>query len=189
MIIETDLQRRASPGRKVRMDNKIFTMPLASLCDRIETTHHADLRKELPRLLNLAGEVAGEHARSDGRLAELRDVLAEFAAELEDHMLKEERILFPAIRALEKGGTSPDFHCGSLAHPMAKMANEHEDASLMLMQMSLLADGFEPPGWAGPSHRALFAGLFGLTSALRIHIDEEERALFPRVRDLENAGA
>jgi regulator of cell morphogenesis and NO signaling len=174
---------------EVRMDNQVFSMPLAALCDHIETTHHAGLRKELPRLLALAGEVAGEHARFDGRLVELREVLAEFAAELEDHMLKEERILFPAIRALGRGESPPGFHCGSLAHPMAKMANEHEDASLLLMQMSLLADGFEPPGWAGPSHRALFAGLSALTSALRVHIDEEERALFPRVRELENTGA
>ena len=168
------------------MDNHVFTMPLAALCDHIETTHHAGLRKELPRLLILAGEVAREHGGSDGRLKELRDVLDEFASELQDHMLKEERTLFPAIRALEQGESLPDFHCGSLAHPMAKMANEHEDASLMLMQMSLLADGFEPPGWAGPSHRALFAGLMDLTSSLRIHIDEEERALFPRAREMAN---
>lgn len=170
------------------MDNRILAMPLGALCDRIEAAHHAPLRLELPRLVGLAGEVAREHGRSDSRLAELRDVLEEFAAELEEHMLKEERILFPAIRALEQGESPPDFHCGFLAHPMAKMANEHEDASLMLMQMSLLADGFEPPGWAGPSHRALFSGLFGLTTALRVHIDEEERALFPRVRALEGTG-
>lgn len=161
------------------------TLSLPALCDRIEADYHRPLRAVLPRLVALADKVARAHGRSDRRLLELAEVLGEFATELDEHMQKEERILFPAIRALAGGQESPDVHCGSILLPIHKMVGEHEDASLQLLRLSLLADGFEAPGWACSTYRSLLDGLLRLTIDLRAHIEVEEHILYPKVRTLE----
>ena len=76
------------------------SMGPGELVDHLESTHHAYLHRELPRLDALAEKVAGVHG---SRHPELMDVLAdvrELRDELEPHLMKEERILFPLIREL-----------------------------------------------------------------------------------------
>ncbi len=74
------------------------SMGPAELVDHLESTHHAYLHTELPRLDALAEKVASVHGANH---PELMDVLAdvrELRDDLEPHLMKEERILFPLIR-------------------------------------------------------------------------------------------
>ena len=48
------------------------------------------------------------------------------AADLEPHMLKEERMLFPMIRELATLTGAPLFRCGSLQNPISVMLTEHD---------------------------------------------------------------
>jgi regulator of cell morphogenesis and NO signaling len=76
------------------------TLGPAQMVDHLQSTHHAYLHTELPRLDALAEKVASVHG---ARHPELMDVLAavrELRDDLEPHLLKEERILFPLIREL-----------------------------------------------------------------------------------------
>ena len=77
------------------------TMTADALVDHLEATHHRYLWDELPRVTALLDKIVSVHG---GRHPELDDVAACFArirADLEPHMLKEERILFPYITRLE----------------------------------------------------------------------------------------
>src|SRR5262245_23086500 len=74
---------------------------MLELIDHIVATHHAYLRRELPRLAGLAGQVVAAHGGRHPELHELRDVFDRLRDELTSHMLKEEKVLFPIIARLE----------------------------------------------------------------------------------------
>ncbi|MCF6285596.1 MAG: iron-sulfur cluster repair di-iron protein [Candidatus Hydrogenedentes bacterium] len=156
------------------------TMALDALADHIVDTHHAYLGRELPRLLAMAEKVAKVHGDKDARLAEVAAVMRGLAEELEAHMMKEERVLFPGIRMLVQSDGLPAMPCGTLAHPISVMEAEHDDAGNALEALVRLTDGYTPPDWACNTYRALLDGLADLELDLHQHIHKENNILFPR---------
>ena len=73
---------------------------LDALCDHIEAAHHNYLREELPRLDFMTRKVAAVHGDHEPRLVEIRQVFAQLAPELADHIVDEEQRVFPSIRRL-----------------------------------------------------------------------------------------
>lgn len=90
-------------------------MSLTELADHIEQSHHAYLKKELPRLDFMTEKVSRVHGDKEPRLHEIRQAFVALKAELEPHMMREERILFPIIRQLEASSSRSEFPCGSIA--------------------------------------------------------------------------
>lgn len=160
-------------------------MSLTDLADHIEQTHHVYLRSELPRLTELAQKVVSAHGEHDTRLPEVSDTIKGLAAELSDHMMKEERILFPMVRQLDAGADNPASHCGTIAAPINQMEAEHAQAGIALARLQKLTDGFSPPEWACNTYRALLDGLQHFEFDLHQHIHKENNVLFPRTIKLE----
>jgi regulator of cell morphogenesis and NO signaling len=160
-------------------------MSLAELADHIEREHHDRLRAELPRLLRLAQKVEHAHGTRDERLHKVRAVLADFTTEMFQHMLKEERVLFPMIRALEHAGAATPGPRGSVARPIAQMEAEHDHAGGALASLRDLTDGFTPPAGACNSYRALLDGLAELERDTHQHVHKENNLLFPGAARLE----
>jgi len=154
-------------------------MGLGELADHIVSTHHAYLKQELPRLAEMADRVATKHGWRDDRLPELAGTVLDLAAEMMDHMRKEETILFPLVRQIEAGVTA-GFHCGSVANPIRQMEAEHESAGNLTARLRLLTDGFTPAADACNTHRALLAGLAEFEADLHRHVHKENNILFPR---------
>lgn len=149
-------------------------MPLSDLCDHIVSAYHLPLRADLPRLEVLADKLLRVHGDTDGkRLKELREVLDALASELEVHMLKEERILFPLLR-------SEAFD--RVATPMQVMEAEHVQATRMLARLRELTDDYTPPPNACRTWRVLWASLEELELTLREHMYVEHGILHPRAR-------
>ncbi|HUG44578.1 MAG TPA: hemerythrin domain-containing protein, partial [Acidobacteriota bacterium] len=101
------------------------------------------------------------------------------------HMLKEERILFPMVRELEASAEAPQFHCGSLAHPIRQMEDEHDAAGAGLEKLRELSDGYSPPEWACNTYRAMLDALANLESDMHLHVHKENNILFPRALQME----
>ena len=160
-------------------------MQPGELCDEIEQTHHAFLRKELPRLSNLIEKVMAAHGENHPELRQLRDVFRELSAELEPHMLKEEQILFPAIRQLAQLGSQPRFQFGTLANPIRVMEHEHDNAGTALKRIRELTAGFHVPEDACNTWRALYDGLQHLESDMHLHVHKENNILFAKAQQLE----
>lgn len=162
-------------------------MSLTDLADHIEASHHAYLRNELPRLEVLAGRVAKAHGGHDPRLTRVREVLASFSAEMEHHMTKEERMLFPIIRSLEVGDRPRTYSFGSIANPIRIMESEHDRSGDALAQMRELTDGFNRSFAQCNTHLALLEGLATLERDTHQHVHKENSILFPRAVELEAA--
>ena len=178
------LEQLATATRCEPVVNAI-ALTLTALADHIEATHHAYLRTELPRLSALTTKVAAVHGDKDLRLVQIRDTLAALAVEMTSHMLKEEQILFPMIRALDATQSAPAFHCGSLANPIGRMELEHDQAGAALARLRVLTDGFSPPDWACNTYRAMLDALAQLEQDLHQHVHKENNVLFPRAIELE----
>lgn len=164
------------------------TAPLAELADHIVATHHAYLETELPRLSALAARVAKVHGDHAPETVRLQAIFEEFKAELTEHAMKEEQILFPWIKGLEQGGVAPVMAGATVASPIACMEKEHDNAGAALEQMRALTNGFCPPMDACNTWRVLYASLDALEQDMHVHVHKENSILFPRAIALEAAG-
>ncbi|HJO37378.1 MAG TPA: iron-sulfur cluster repair di-iron protein [Vicinamibacterales bacterium] len=146
--------------------------PLGDLIDHILATYHRSLDEELPRLESMARKVLDVHRDKDPeRLPELLSVFLGLKSELEEHMAKEEQILFPLIRSGR----------GAMAGgPIAAMEHDHASAGAVLRRLQELTDGYEVPAGACNTWRALWHGLAALEESLHQHIHLENNILFPR---------
>ena len=160
---------------------------LTELCDHIEQTHHAYLREELVRLTGLIDRVVAAHGSNHPELGQLKQVFAALRDELEPHMLKEEQILFPAIREIETAGSRPHFPFGTVAAPIRMMEHEHDIAGSALAQIRKLTNGFEPPKGSCNTYRVMLDSLRRLEEDLHQHIHKENFILFPRAQKLEGS--
>jgi len=160
-------------------------MTLTQLADHIETTHHAYLKTELPRLEAMTTKVATVHGEHDPRLRQVNEVFLALQQEMSSHMYKEEQILFPMIRQLNASENVPAFQCGSVANPIRVMEMEHDQAGGALAKMRELTDGFNPPDWACNTYRAMLDALAHLERDLHQHVHKENNILFPRAITLE----
>ena len=162
---------------------------LESLTEHIISTHHAYVKKELPRLNTLAEKVIERHGSKHPELPAIQAALATLDQELTQHLAKEEMILFPYISKLERalaGGSEKPHGCfGTVANPIAMMTQEHEAAGTLLAEIQQLSNHFTPPPDACPTYQAFFDGLKEFEQDLHQHIHLENNILFPRAIAME----
>jgi len=182
-IAESDL--RAAEESPDRPDYSAMTG--GDLADHIVETHHAFLRRELPRLFDLMDKVIAAHGARHPELTNVCNTYTELRAELESHMIKEERVLFPLIKQLEAARALFPIHCGTVANPIRVMEHEHETVGTALQRMRDLTGNYEAPADGCASFEALYEGLARLETDLHHHIHKENNILFPRAAALESA--
>lgn len=158
---------------------------LSVLADYILEKHHTFMKEQLPRLDELLGKVQKAHKAQHGEmLAGLRRVFDSLREEIESHLIKEERILFPAIKGIDAfvGGTGglPVIHCGSVANPIRQMELEHDSAGDALAEMHRITGNYTLPEDACQSFAALYEGLQAMEADLHEHIHLENNILFPK---------
>ncbi len=142
-----------------------------ALVDHIIERYHNTHRAELPELVRLARRVESVHRDHPEAPTGLADALAQATVELEDHMQKEEQILFPAIQ---------DGFAGALDGPIMVMRHEHDDHARTIRVLQTLTHSYQPPQDACRSWQALYNGVEKLVTDLTEHIHLENNVLFPR---------
>jgi regulator of cell morphogenesis and NO signaling len=164
---------------------------LELLCAHIIVKHHAFIRRELPRLLELAANVFDRHGAAHPELAAIQSTLTQLELEINEHLAKEESVLFPYIVGLERSLTDPEedpVTCfGFLPEPVAVLSRDHEQVATLLSHLRQLSHHFVPPLGVCLTYRILFTGLQELDQDLRKHMHLENNVLFPRAIQLESA--
>ncbi len=162
------LERAADP---VALEARDWSRaPLADLCAHIVEEHHGRLRWELPRLSELAETAASVHGDVRPQLREVRDELERLRGELEEHIVEEERDLFPY---LVSGGAIDTTQ-------LERLRREHDDAGASLRRLRELSGDYAVEDALCATHRTLLEGLHGLELDLHQHVHEENNILFPR---------
>jgi regulator of cell morphogenesis and NO signaling len=168
--------------------------PLRDLVAHIVGTHHEYLKREFQPLSERLEKVYRVYNQRYGQaLIGLPEVFSALRSEMEMHMQKEERMLFPAIVAAETaadaGMSLPQTPFGGVSNPIRMMEAEHEDAGQALATIRTITGNFEIPDYACVTYRALINGLKELEQDLHLHVHLENNFLFPRAIGLERSGA
>jgi len=151
----------------------------SELVDHIVETHHKYLEARLPELSAMLDKVIGAHGGNHPELYNLKKAYLALRADLEPHMQKEEKILFPMIKRQEETLGSEAAHCGSIANPIRVMRGEHDRAGRLLERIRALTGAYSPPADACQTYTQLFAGLKELEADVHLHIHKENNILFP----------
>jgi regulator of cell morphogenesis and NO signaling len=159
---------------------------LADLCDTIVTSFHEPLKNELLRIGTLLFRVAEGDGERYPELNRILQLFSLFSGDLKMHMTKEEAVLFPLIKELETDG---DAAAADLSAAIEQLEVEHQTAVRALAEMRELTCDFCPPGGACDAHRAVLDALQGLEHNLHEHFGIENNILFPRVFQMQFAGA
>ncbi len=159
------------------------------LADYIVNTHHTYVKKTLPDLLFYANKVARVHGQRHPELVEINHHVEEVNAELTAHMMKEEKVLFPYVKALALSakGEAPAqaAHFGTVQNPINMMEMEHELVGKEMGLIRTLSDNYTLPENACASYSMLYRMLDEFEQDLHLHIHLENNILFPKAIELE----
>ena len=149
------------------------------LVDHIINTHHAktfQLLKEIDPLLIKVFKVHFNH--SSKVLIKVHNFFGKLKCELEEHLIKEERILFPNIIDFEK--TEDEEKREELRKEIKAFIGEHEAAGDILKELAEVTNDYKTPEWACTSFKLVYSKLHELEKDLFIHIHKENNILFKR---------
>ena len=156
------------------------------LVDYIINNHHQYVKKSGADIKWLVDKVARVHGNHHPELLNMRQYFYELMQELESHMLREEQILFPAIKKLAQNNISlASFAFGSVENPIRMMEMEHEDAGSLLEAIRTQSNDYQLPNDACTSYRLLFSLLQEFEEDLHQHIHLENNLLFPKAKKAE----
>ncbi|MDZ7624685.1 MAG: iron-sulfur cluster repair di-iron protein [Ignavibacteriaceae bacterium] len=159
------------------------------LVDYIINNHHQYVRRMIPVISLHADKVASVHGKNHPETLRIADLFLAVREELEMHMMKEERILFPQIKQMvqtQKENSQffpPPF--GTIQNPIRMMEYEHTSAGDALYQIRELSSNYTHPEDACNTFKALYSELKEFEEDLHKHIHLENNILFPKSITLE----
>lgn len=167
--------------------------PTDLLIDYVLKIHHRGIRAKGPQLLADIERVERAHGERHPELCKLVTLFADSLEDLENHLQKEEQVLFPycyrLFEAQQQGQRCEPMHCGTVANPIRVMLREHSDEGTRYKYIRTLMNNFEVPEDACPTYRLMLQDLEAFMDGLFEHIHIENNILFPRFIALEGAGA
>ena len=157
-------------------------LSLTALADYIVSTHHDYTKKELPQIFSYLQKIVSKHGERHPELLKILDYFTSLKEELEDHMRKEELILFPRIKELETADRKylSNINLNYLNAPVSVMEHEHEHAGSLLEEIQKYSDNYTPPVDGCTTYRLSFAALKSFELDLHRHIHLENNILFPK---------
>lgn len=159
------------------------------LADYIVNTHHSYVEKTLPDITAYSEKVMIVHGPHHPELLRIYQLVGAINAELTAHMVKEESVLFPYIKALEAAKKNiqplPAAHFGTVQNPIHMMEIEHESAGKNLEEIRQLTNNYLLPQDACASYGLLYKILEEFEEDLHLHIHLENNILFPKALEIE----
>ncbi len=167
------------------------TASLEALCVHIVKTHHEYVRREIPRLWQLAQKVVARHGADRPELTEMQQLIKSVGEDLVQHLSKEESMLFPYITNLERNladcGPRSLGCFGAVRNPIQVMMAEHDSAGETLARLRFLSNDYTAPEGACPTYLGFYQALSEFERDLHQHVHLENNILFPRAIELEES--
>jgi regulator of cell morphogenesis and NO signaling len=170
-------------------DEDVTRWPVDRLIDHILTRHHAYVRSALPAIARYLAKLNDVHGARHPELARVATIFEQVSGELEQHMFKEEQILFPYVRDLGAQAGQP---CGvrispfgTVENPIRMMEREHREAADGLRLIRELTNGYTPPADGCTTYSVCLAELEHFERDLHRHVHLENNVLFPKAVELE----
>jgi len=162
-------------------------MSLTQLADYIVQTHHAYVKNEMPQIHAYLQKVSSKHGERHPELYKIFQTFNAVKEEMEGHMKKEELILFPRIKELQKLADNENanlqLNITYMQSPITVMEQEHDHAGNLLNDIRILSNDYTPPQDACTTYRLSFAALKAFELDLHQHVHLENNILFPKAME------
>ena len=145
--------------------------------------HHFYVKQSMPIIAGHLEKVATKHGEKFSYMNEVRKLFNEILEEMTIHMQKEEMILFPRIKEVERSflnHTQNGIDATYLSGPVAVLMTEHDHAGDLLYQIRLLTNLYNVPEEACTTFRLSLAELKEFEEDLHKHVHLENNHLFPK---------
>ncbi|MFZ4619481.1 MAG: iron-sulfur cluster repair di-iron protein [Bacteroidota bacterium] len=171
-------------------EERFSGMGTEDLIEYITRHHHAYVRTMIPILYTHTQKVAAVHGANHPVVIAIARHFETVAAELQQHMAKEEQMLFPFIlklsEAKRQGKTLDRAPFGSVQNPIRMTESEHQNAGDELYEIRSLSNGYTPPEDACTTFCVTYQELQSFEKDLHQHVHLENNILFPRAVALEH---
>lgn len=176
IALEKLQQRHASPEKNAEesMQEEWKDASTEQLIEHILIRYHDVHREQFPELIRMASRVERVHGGHPACPAGLTASLEKLSEKLEQHMAKEEQILFPMFARNINGMAQ---------HPIQLMRSEHHGHGEDLKHIAKLTDHYHLPDGACNTWQALYKGLQAMQEDLMNHIHFENNLLFTSIED------
>lgn len=186
LVVALERALHTAPGTSNQSNKDWYAVPLNELVEHIVSVHHSFLRKEFPRLKSLEEKVLRAHGESHGNLLHrVHNLLAALDAELTEHLVHEEKVVFPQLLAaahrVRDSQVKQAAAAGEVRSLIDRLEREHAKAGALLDQLRDTTSNYNLPEDACPTFKALYDGLQKVESDLHEHIHLENNVLFARV--------
>lgn len=162
---------------------------LYQLAEYIIHAHHTYVKKEMPQIISFLQKVSSKHGTKHPELYKITKLFFELSIEMTEHMNKEETILFPRIKQIEKLGFEPvlpdTVMSDYIKSPIINMEHEHEAAGNKMNEIRMLTNNYTPPADACTTFKLMYACLHAFEIDLHHHVHLENSILFPKALLLE----
>ena len=163
-------------------------LSLTALVDHILQTHHTYVKEVMPLILLHLEKVAAKHGDRFPYMKRILALFFEVKHDLEQHLVKEEMILFPQIKLIEaekSSGKNPETPF-RVDMPILVMEEEHEVVGKLMQEIRLLSNHYTAPEGACMTFMVSLDELKKFEEDLHIHVHLENFILFPKAIRLQN---
>ncbi len=153
--------------------DRLMKMSIQELINYIIDTHHLkerNLLAEIDELINKVFFVHYEHHQE--QLIPLHTLFSDLRKELQQHFVKEEKLVFPYMLKNSRGDKSIDY--------VKSLEDEHDAAGNLIKEITACTNEFTAPEDGCASYRVLFQKLYELIKDVYIHIFIENSLLFKK---------
>ena len=160
------------------------SLPAGELIDHIVSKHHAFVKNSSPLIYAHLEKASLKHSARHPELQKIFQLFARVKTEMEQHMFKEENILFPRIKDVQDAllQTASPWTAGKnyVLAPIQVMQEEHDLAGSILHEIKLESDYFKVPEDACATYRLCYDELKQFEHDLHQHVHLENNILFPK---------
>jgi regulator of cell morphogenesis and NO signaling len=187
--LENDLQQVT---RDIRIPNSIDydQWPVEFLIDYILNVHHAYLYKAIPQLQAALEAFVPGHLKKYPYLDKVKEAFEDLAAELKEHMRKEELVVFPYIKQVSSTLKNKEVYGPLFVRLLKKSLDEitvidHLRIEALLLQLRQVTDKYSFTENACTRHQVIYRQLREVDDDLVQHKHLENNILFPKGLQLE----
>jgi regulator of cell morphogenesis and NO signaling len=167
-------------NKKIKNTTKDFRdMSPTELIKYIENQHHAYVKKALPELSELTTKIMRVHGINHEVLFRVHKLFSMMKADLEQHLYKEEEMLFPLIEEYDLNPS--DDHLDKIKEVIKELEDEHEAVGNILKELRKITEEYKVPDDGCSTYSLTFHKLEEFEADLFQHIHLENNILFKKL--------
>lgn len=158
------------------------TLSSVDLVDHILNLHHAFLWTNLPILSELSTKILRVHGQHHPELLKVHTLFHTLKMELEAHLIKEETLQYPAIKAYFDHPNPESLKQAKAV--ITDLESEHTNAGNVLKELRIVTSDFKVPEDGCQSYQRSYALLEAMEADVFQHIHLENNILFHQLNAL-----